>query len=115
MSCCKGQPSWGVGDSGDLIRFIVVDRDENQPVCCDQTVSDISTGTTLRMVFTKPDGTEVTKEGPNVVFQTDGTDGAIQYVIESGLLDTKGFWKVRAVVIATAFTVTTPNRCFTVH
>ena len=56
---------------------------------------DISLGTTLEMVFELPDDTTVTK---TAAFTTDGKDGKIVYVIESGFITQVGTWKVRGQI-----------------
>lgn len=59
-------------------------------------VVDISTATTMEIIFSKPDGTTVTQ---TAVFVTDGTDGAIRYFSQTGDLDQTGNWKVQGHVI----------------
>lgn len=61
----------------------------------DETVVNISSATTLEVLFQKPDGTVDTKTG---VFLTDGTDGTVQYVTVSNDLNQTGTWKVQARV-----------------
>lgn len=47
------------------------------------------------LVFRKPDRTSVTKTAD---FFTDGTDGKLKYVTESGFLDVAGEWRIQADV-----------------
>lgn len=73
---------------GVAFRGTVKDQDEN--------VMDISAATTKEIIFAKPGGTVVTKTAS---FYTDGTDGIIQYISQSGDLDVVGNWKQQAYVI----------------
>ena len=61
----------------------------------DGAAVDISSYTTRQFVFRKPDATEVTK---TAVFDSDGTDGVLDYTVEDGLIDATGYWGVRAVL-----------------
>lgn len=54
---------------------------------------DISSFTTKEMIFYKPDGTQLVK---GASFVTDGTDGMLQYNVESGVIDASGRWGIRA-------------------
>lgn len=57
---------------------------------------DISTYTTRQFIFTKPDGTEVTK---TATFDTDGTNGVLRYVVETGVMNVvSAKWSVRALL-----------------
>lgn len=69
----------------------------------DEVAVDISSYTTLRFIFRKPDGTEITK---SVAFDTDGTDGYLAYTVEDGLIDTAGRWRVWAQVLKTGVELT---------
>jgi hypothetical protein len=63
----------------------------------DDTVAvDLSTATTLEMVFLKPSGTKVTQ---TAALSGDGTDGKIRYVSVSGDLDETGVWDLQAHVV----------------
>ena len=55
------------------------------------SVVDISSSlnNTKNFLFSKPDGTVITKTG---IFTTDGTDGLLRYITISGDLDTVGTW-----------------------
>lgn len=61
----------------------------------DGTPVDISGYTTRQFTFVKKDGTEIEK---TATFETDGTDGWLQYVVEEGVIDTVGSWSVYARV-----------------
>lgn len=78
-----------VADVGTIVRPRIVDCQTGDPV-------DISTATTLQITFTKPDKTIMVR---TAVFTTDGTDGKMQYVIQSGDLDQMGFWEYQGKVI----------------
>lgn len=75
-----------VGDTNT--RFILV-------ISEDCVAIDISGYTTLNIIFTKPDGTSVTK---TALFVTDGTDGEIYYATVSGDLDQAGIWRIQGEV-----------------
>jgi len=67
-------------------------------------VQDISSFTTLEIIFVNPSGTAVAKTAE---FATDGTDGVIQYTILDGDMDTSGAWKVFGRVAKTGSEITT--------
>ena len=58
------------------------------------SVVDVSSATKT-ITFRKPDGTCFSKTASNF---TDGTDGIIHYITESGDLDTTGTWKLQAFI-----------------
>lgn len=58
------------------------------------TVVDVSSAT-KQIHFRKPDGTCLEKTANNF---TDGTDGIITYITQSGDLDTVGMWKLQAYI-----------------
>ncbi len=66
---------------------------------CDQP-RDISAALTREVIFTKPDDTVVPKPA---LFVTGGLDGAIKYVIETGLIDQAGIWDIQGRVAGTGF------------
>lgn len=49
-----------------------------------------------KLIFTKPDGTEVEKDA---AFVTDGSDGKIKYVTVAGDLSPYGTWQCQAYVV----------------
>ena len=59
------------------------------------TVVDISSSTIAQLIFTKPDGSSVTKDGS---FFTDGSDGVLQFVTTSGFLDQVGMWQIEGYI-----------------
>ena len=69
----------------------------------DDTPVDISSYTTLKYVFRKPDGTQVEK---TAVFDDDGTDGTLAYTAEDGVFDTAGEWRVRVQMAKTGVELT---------
>lgn len=76
-----------LNDFGTEIALTVVDLD------C--VAVDISAATLTEFELIKPDGTIVTKTAS---FVTDGSDGRLKYVIESGVVDVVGTWAVRVKV-----------------
>jgi len=71
-------------------KFLVTFEKNNSAV-------DISGATsTKQLIFEKPDGTFLTKDG---TFETDGTDGKLYYKSISGDLDTAGSWKIQGKVV----------------
>lgn len=83
-----------VDDYGWLAQLVVTQ---------DGTAVDISAYTTCQFVFRKPDGTTVTK---TATFDDDGTDGVLNYTVESGLIDVPGRWRVWAVIAKTGAELT---------
>lgn len=77
-----------VNNWGQKIELTVVDIDTNAAV-------DISSYTTLQIVFKDPAGSQTAK---TAAFVTSGTDGKLDYTIEQDLLDVDGTWQVRARV-----------------
>lgn len=75
-----------VGDVGTIFRVTIKD--------CD-TIVDVSTVNSKTIYFQKPDSSTLTKAAS---YYTDGTDGIIQYVTESGDLDQAGTWQIQARV-----------------
>lgn len=82
-----------VGDTGTEIGAIVKENG---------VVVDLSGATTKQIKFRKPSGAMVTKDAE---FKTDGADGHLIYVTETGFLDESGTWVAQAyVVLATPWT-----------
>lgn len=52
-------------------------------------VVDISAATILNIAYKKPDGSKLKRP---VVFDTDGKDGKIKYVLEAGIFNQIGLW-----------------------
>lgn len=61
----------------------------------DGVAVDVSAATTKQIKFKKPNGLTVTK---TALFTTDGTDGKIDYVIETGVIDQVGPWEIQGLV-----------------
>ncbi len=77
-----------VGDIGTIIRATI--KDENNAIV------DISDATSKSMTFKKPSGTNVVQ---NPSLFTDGTDGKMQYITQTGDIDEKGLWQLQARVV----------------
>lgn len=70
-------------------------------------VVDLSSATTIELIFRDPDGTSVTQ---TATFTTDGSDGKIQYTTLAGDLDVVGLWSWQGhVVIGTSDWRTSSN------
>lgn len=61
----------------------------------DDDDANLSGYTTLQMLFTKPDGTQVTKTAQALT--PPGTDGRLYYELEEGFLSL-GRWTVRGIL-----------------
>ena len=61
------------------------------------TAADISSYTTLTVDLKSPSGTVTTKTAS---FVTDGSDGQVQFDLESGDLDETGRWKIQVNLIS---------------
>lgn len=75
-----------VGDIGTIFRVTIKD---------DGVVVNVSSVDSKVIYLQKPDGTTLTKTAS---YYTDGTDGIIQYVTESGDLDQAGTWQIQAKI-----------------
>lgn len=75
-----------VGDFGFPIQLNVMDVDG---------AFRLSSATGFIFRFRKPNGVKVDKQA---TFVTDGEDGKLFYLVESGLIDMPGIWQVVAVV-----------------
>ena|SRR5687767_15131557 len=62
----------------------------------DDVVVNLSSVTSKSLVFKKPNGSSVTK---TAAFFTDGIDGKLKYVTETGFLDVAGLWRIQADVV----------------
>jgi hypothetical protein len=56
----------------------------------------IDATTTLRMIFTRPRGSNKTR---TATFKTDGTDGIASYMLVSGDLDQTGTWRIQLFAV----------------
>ena len=85
------------GDFGQVAKLTIIDVDT-------KAAADVSTySSTIEMIFTDPSGTETAK---TATFDTDGTDGVIEYTTEDGLIDAAGNWSVRGRVQGAASKLT---------
>ena len=82
-----------VGDFGYTITITLKDEDG--------TVQNVSTYSTSQTIYLRsPDGSkEVTCTGS---FNTDGSDGKIDFAFASGDIDRPGLWKAQVVLFLTA-------------
>lgn len=77
-----------VNDIGTAFRATVYDED---------SLAVSLTGVSSKyLIFKKPDGTVSQKSAD---FYTDGSDGVIQYISESGFLDQPALWQLQGYVI----------------
>lgn len=90
-------------DIGTAIRLNIVD--------CNDSALDVSDATAKYIKFKKPSGSVVTKAA---TFYTDGSDGIIQYVVESGVIDENGSWKVQGLVTVNDYEWHTSMKTFKV-
>lgn len=78
----------------------------------DGVVVDISTASSITMIFKKPDDEVVNKVG---TLLNDGQDGQVYYDTLAGDLDEAGLYKLQAKVVLTAGTYYTDIYSFKVH
>lgn len=76
------------------------------------TVMDVSTATLKQLWFKPPDSATITKTAS---FHTDGTDGIIQYVSESGFLSVPGKWRMQGYIEINSGTYPTSIQTFKVR
>jgi hypothetical protein len=77
----------------------------------DGVAVDISSYTTLQLIFRDPSGTQSAK---TATFNTDGTDGVLKYTVADGDIDVAGSWRVRARVAKTGVELHSEWHLFTV-
>ncbi len=93
------------GDYGQDIELTFIDVDTD-------AAADVSGySSTIQMVFTDPDDTVTSK---TATFKTDGSDGIIEYTVESDFL-TAGSWSVRGRVAAGNAKLSTEDYSFKVY
>ncbi len=91
-----------VGDIGTVFQVTVKDG---------TTVVDVSSATTLQLIFTKPSGSiTVTASLVNT-----GTDGLIKYAFVSGDLNIAGRWRYQVRVVISSSEWKSDIGSFTVH
>ena len=76
------------------------------------TAVDISTASTLEIIFEKSDGTVVAKTG---TLNSDGTDGKMYYKTIADDLDMIGSWKIQGKVVIGSGTWKSSVALFTVY
>ena len=92
------------GDVGTVFEFTVKDEDG--------VVVDISSQTTMDILFLEPDATTGTK---GATFTTDGTDGKMFYTTVADDLDKVGHWKWQASLVLSGGTWKSDRHEFEVH
>jgi hypothetical protein len=75
-------------------------------------VVDISSATSIRIFFKKPDGTVSSQ---TATFSTNGEDGKMKYTSVSGFLDKAGSWRIQGRVIMSGGTWRTSIGNFDVY
>lgn len=104
MGCCGPcLELYSVGDYGSVFDDVIREDPDPTVPYCDAPAKNISDATTRQVVFEKPDGTTVTKTAVNV---TDGSDGALQYTVESGLFDAAGMWRYQFTAVGPTYSKT---------
>lgn len=90
-------------DINIIIRNTLLDQDSD--------IVDLSAAT-LTYYFKKPSGDIVTKTGS---LFSDGSDGKVQYAVESGVLDEVGDWIYQIKTEIGSGVWRSSDGCFTVH
>ena len=88
MSCSEEEVHYN--DIGTVFLVTV-----NDCVSGTSTILDVSTASSLSLVFKSPSGASSTK--PATLY-TDGTDGKIYYTTVDGDLNQIGTWRIQAIV-----------------
>ena len=83
-----------------------------QPLVQDKVAQDISSYTTRQFIFKPPTGAVKVK---TATFDTDGVNGVLKYVIESGVIDQVGEWKVQARIAKSGAEITSDEIAFMVQ
>ena len=73
-------------DVGAKLRVTVRDQDGD--------LVDLSSASPKSLLLLKPDGETYVEKSAS--FHTDGTDGKIHYVTQTGDLDEEGIWRIQA-------------------
>ena len=92
-----------LNDIGTEFRITIID--------CASAAIDISSATSLNMIFKKPSGTTVTQTATAY----DATNGILTYTTVDGDLTEIGTWKIQAQVVATNGTWKSEFKSFKVH
>lgn len=101
-------PFFKVGDFGQTIRRTIVDE-KNDAV-------DLSAADLMEFHFKDPSGNVDTKNSTShgVTFPNLGTDGQVEYVVQSGLFDEEGTWTLQVQITDTSYVIYTEQEEFTV-
>lgn len=91
------------GDHGWVAKLRIVE--DGGPV-------DLSSFTTRQMIFRSPTGATVTKVAS---FDSNGQDGLLRYVVQSGDIAVPGLWHVQARVAKTGAEITSAALPFEVE
>ncbi len=83
-----------VGDIGTVFEITIVDDND--------AAIDISTATTLQIIFKKPNNRGTLTK--TATFTNSGTDGKLEYATISGDLDTAGLWYIQGKVVEATYT-----------
>ena len=75
-------------------------------------ISSATSGSSKIIIFKKPSGT---KEEKNASFNTDGTDGIMNYTIQTDDLDEIGTYQIQGKVVISDGTFFTDIKKFKVH
>lgn len=78
----------------------------------DKVVQDVSSYTTRQFIFKPPTGSVKVK---TATFDTDGVNGVLKYVVESGVIDQVGEWKVQARIAKSGAEITSDEIAFMVQ
>lgn len=86
-----------IGDEGTSIEFLVKECDDSDPDNPIEVLVDISSATSLEIIFLLPDelGTTLLKTEPDVKFITDGTDSLFHYLSIPSDFSIEGTWKAQ--------------------
>lgn len=77
-----------LGAIGISARFTIKDEET-------KAVINLSSATVMKIIFKSPAGVRTEKVAS---FVTNGTDGKIEYITQSGDLNETGVWKIQAYV-----------------
>tara|TARA_B100000131_G_C18008367_1_gene569430 strand:+ start:606 stop:923 length:318 start_codon:yes stop_codon:yes gene_type:complete len=93
-------------DVGTIFKVTVKDGDSAVDI------SSATSGSSKIIIFKKPSGT---KEEKNASFNTDGTDGIMNYTIQTDDLDEIGTYQIQGKVVISDGTFFTDIKKFKVH
>jgi len=93
-----------ISDAGTVVEITIKDEDA--------AVVDVSLATLKQITLQEPDGTDHVK---TAAFTTDGSDGKIQYSVESDVFQSVGNWRIQGKVELVAGTWYTDIERIHVH